>query len=86
MVEFFLHFSQEKVGNTKIYTKIYNLLAIGQKASGHCLFLGCVGLRFTHLLTRRGGPVPSGPPLGLLRRLLGRTAVMVIVRVGDAVP
>ena len=34
MVEFFLHFSQKKVENTKIYTKIYNLLATGQKASG----------------------------------------------------
>ena len=40
MVEFFLDFSQKKVENTKIYTKIYNLLATGQKASGQCLFQG----------------------------------------------
>ena len=41
MVEFFLDFSQKKVGNTKICTKIYNLLATGRKASGQGLFQGC---------------------------------------------
>ena len=41
MVEFFLDFSQKKVVNTKIYTKIYNLLATGRKASGQYLFQGC---------------------------------------------
>ena len=38
---FFLDFSQKKVENTKMYTKIYNLLATSQIASGHCLFQGC---------------------------------------------
>ena len=41
-MEFFLHFSQKKVESTKIYTKIHNLLATSQNASGQCLFLGCV--------------------------------------------
>ena len=40
MVEFFLDFSQKKVENKKIHTKIYNPLATGQKASGQCLFQG----------------------------------------------
>ena len=39
MVVFFLHFSREKPENTNMYTKIYNLLATGQKASGECLFV-----------------------------------------------
>ena len=39
MVDFF-SFSQKKVENTKIYAKIYNLLATGRKASGQCLFQG----------------------------------------------
>ena len=41
MVEFLLDFSQKKMEKTKIYTRIYNLLAIGQKALGQCLFQGC---------------------------------------------
>ena len=44
MVEVFLDFSQKKGGKHKIYTKIYNLLATGQKASGQCLFQGCMAL------------------------------------------
>ena len=39
---FFLHFSEkEKLENTKIYTKIYHLVATGHKASGQCLFTAC---------------------------------------------
>ena len=47
MVEMFFYFSQKKVENKNIYTKVYNLPATGQKASGQCLFQGC------SLLTRR---------------------------------
>mmetsp|Transcript_65503 Transcript_65503/g.109056 ORF Transcript_65503/g.109056 Transcript_65503/m.109056 type:complete len:99 (-) Transcript_65503:53-349(-) len=37
----FFTFFKKKGGGTKSYTKIYNLLAIGQKALGQCLFMGC---------------------------------------------
>ena len=40
MVEFFFAFLTKKGGKHKIYTKIYNVLATGQKASDQCLFLG----------------------------------------------
>ena len=40
MVEFFFGFLSKKAENTKIYTKMYNLLATGQKASGQWLFQG----------------------------------------------
>ena len=54
MVEFFLDFSQKKVENTKICTKIYNLLATGKKASGQCLFQGCHSRKFGDLLSSCG--------------------------------
>ena len=40
------------------------------------------GFGFRHLLTHPGEPAPSGPPLGLLRCLPGRTGVMGLCEQG----
>ena len=44
MVVFFGFLSKKKPENTKIYTKLYNLLATGQKPSGQCLFQAWVNM------------------------------------------